>query len=308
MMVRLPERLSMRPIQPLALFPLFWASISPAAADTGTGEWSGELTASGTAERHSTEFADFSDSSRAKTTATLGYDYTLDSTTLSLEGEAGLFGSKGDGRDARITGAVRGGIKQQLGANFSAELGAGYSANVVTLESFAVNQKNVRGQLTWEKDKDRVQAFATHRWRDYQQTPGAKGKGWQFGARYRRHFGSYHWIEAGATRDAITDLTGRRGYQRTSFSLDYSRPVNRKLRILSSIEYRNWNYDSRHIGDVASAPLRSDRLTRVEAGLSYGKAKGFYARTTAGYDFKSSNDFRYSGNGPRAAVTIGFRF
>jgi hypothetical protein len=307
-MVRLPERLSMRPIQPLALFPLLWASISPAAADTGTGEWSGELTASGTAERHSTEFADFSDTSRASSSANLGYDYTLDKTTISLDGEVGLFGIKGDKHGIRTTGAVRGSIKQQLGKNFLVEFGAGYSANVVTLESFAVNQKNIRDALIWEKDKDRVQVFAAHRWRDYRQMPGAKGKGWQFGARYRRHFGSYHWVDAGATRDAITDLTGRRGYQRTTFSLDYSRPVNPKVRFLAGIEHRNWNYDSRHVGDVVSAPLRSDRLTRVEAGVSYGKAKGFYARTTAGYDFKSSNDSRYSGSGPRATVTVGIRF
>lgn len=232
---------------------------------------------------------------------------------LSYELPAGpgtMFRVEAEAETDKYATSVRGevGIRQELSENVSVSLAASASEGAITLESDNTDQRAVRGEVTIETGNARIELWGRHRWRTYHDPAGGTGEGWQGGASLHLRLGSWHWLELRGSQERIVDGGGRHGFRRTSLGFDYSRPIGRRLRVIAGADYREWTFDGRWIGDNPANPQRSDRLFRPEAGLSWGRSKGFFVRATAGYDFQRSNDPRLSGNGPRLRLIAGFRF
>lgn len=199
-------------------------------------------------------------------------------------------------------------IRQKISPTVSIAASVSAGAGAITLESDNTDQVAVRGELRIESGKVATELWARYRWRSYGDLAGGKGEGWQGGASMRLRFGSWHWLELRASRERIEDGGGRHGFSRGSIGFDYSRPIAPRLRLVMGLDYREWTYDGRWIADNPANARRSDTLFQPEAGLSWGRTKGFFVRATAGYDFQNSNDPRFSGNGARLRLIAGYRF
>jgi hypothetical protein len=199
-------------------------------------------------------------------------------------------------------------VRQKLSDNVTLSVSASGTSHGIVLESLDADQLAVRGGIAVKAGKTTLEAFGRHRWRRYNDVAAGTGQGWQLGGKLHQRFGSWHWLELGTAHDRIDDGGRRHGYRRTVLALDYSRPIVGRLRLLVGTEYREWTYDARWVADNPANPQRRDRLVRPELGLAWGRTKGFRARATAGYDFYRSNDPRFSGDGPRLRMVLGYRF
>ena len=263
--------------------------------------WDGQLSVSAIFAKRARDLVSDFDRSGVGASAVLGRSFGSDWTRFRLEGSAST------DKYATTYGAEAE-LAQQLNKAVTARITASGTKHAVTLESLDTDQAALRAGVTVTAGKTRIEAYARHRWRGYNDFSGGTGKGWQLGTHLRQSFGSFHWLELSAAHDRIADNGGFHGYRRSIVSLDYSKPIAKRLRLIAGAERREWTYSGRHIGDVMTAALRHDRLFRPDLGLSYGRSKGLYARATAGYDFYHSNDARFSGDGPRLRLSIGYRF
>lgn len=263
--------------------------------------WDGQLSVSATYAKRARDLVSDFDRSGPGASAVLGHSFGSDWTRFRLEGSVSTDKyATTYGGEAELT--------QKLGKAVSARISASGTKHSLTLESLDADQATLRAGLTVSAGETRFEAYARHRWRGYHDISGGTGKGWQLGLHLRQGFGAYHWLELSAAQDRIAGTSGFHGYRRSIVSLDYSKPIAKRLRLIAGAERREWTYSGRHIGDIATAELRHDRLVRPDLGLSYGRAKGIYARATAGYDFYRSNDIRFSGDGPRLRLAVGYRF
>ncbi len=270
----------------------------PGKAPSG---WDGQLSVSATyAKRARALVSDF-DRSGMGAAAVLGRSFGSDWTRFRIEGNAST-----DKYTTTYGGEAE--LAQQISKAVTARLTASGTKHAVTLESLDADQAAVHAGVTVSAGATRIEGYARHRWRRYHDTAGGIGKGWQLGLHLTQSFGSYHWLKLSAAHDRITDNGGFHGYRRSIVSLDYSKPLTKQLRLIAGLERREWTYPGRHVGDIATAELRHDRLVRPDLGLSYGRSTGLFARATAGYDFYRSNDIRYSGDGPRLRLSLGYRF
>jgi hypothetical protein len=264
-------------------------------------DWDGQLSVSAIYAKRARDLLSDFDRSGVGAAAVLGRNFGSDWTRFRLEGSASTdkFATT-YGAEAELT--------QKLSQAIAVRISASGTKHAVTLESLDVDQATLRAEVTIAVGKTRIKTYARHRWRGYNDISGGTGTGWQLGGGLRQSFGSFHWIELSAAHDRIAATNGFHSYRRNMVSVDYSKPITKRLRLVAGIERREWTYSGRHVGDVATAALRHDRLFRPDLGLSYGRSKGLYARATAGYDFYRSNDVRYSGDGPRLRFSIGYRF
>jgi hypothetical protein len=268
----------------------------------------GEVSASGTYTKRARTLLDDADGSNLRLRTELGFEGGNAMTKFRLEAHVGVSDYHDDGGSARPRLGALVELSQKFADSYTFAASAAHDENIVTLESTNTDQTIIKASIAAEPGNNLIEAHAGYRWRDYQDAIGGKGKGVELGARLRHRFGSYHWAAIGVTHDRIASNNVQRDYRRTAFGADYSVPVAKRLRITASADYRTWTYPSRTVGSVATAPKRSDRLIRPEIGLSYGRSKGLYARSSLGYDFYKSNDPRFSGNGIRVGGTVGYRF
>ncbi len=283
----------------------------PAAAQQGkvygppdeaaSGGFDGEIKLSGTYAKRDRELISDVDRSGLGASGTIGYTLPAGKTTVRVELHA-----ETDKYATTTRGEIK--VQQKLGKLLTVSVAASGTRNAVFVESLDADQLSLRGGIELRSGATTIEVYGRHRWRGYNDSIGGTGQGWQGGAKLRQRFGSYHWLELGGSRERIDDNGGRHGFSRTSLSADYSVPVAKRLRFVTGADYRVWTYDGRWIADNPANPQRHDRLIRPELGLSWGKTKGAYVRATAGYDFYESNDPRFSGNGPRLKLALGFRF
>jgi hypothetical protein len=248
------------------------------------------------------------DSSGIGARAEIGYQVKTDKTEVRFQVDANGYTYFDDTRGTREGFGGRARVTQLLSDSFSASVEGRYAANIITLEAPSADQKAVRGELAWESGNNRVTGFVDHRWRSYDDVARSNGKGIRAGIEYRRRFGSSHWLNFDVAHERNKSANALRGYERVSAAIDYSRPIAEKLRLRGGIEARHWTYDGRIAQGATPGTLRKDKLFAPEIGLSYGKSKGLYANARASYEFRTSNDVRYNGDGPRFELSLGFRF
>ncbi len=270
--------------------------------DEAKAGWEGEVAVSATYAKRDRDLISDYDRSGLGAQAVIGYRLPAGNTTsVRIEAEAEV-----DKYNESFGGTVE--LAQKLSEAVTVSIAASTYQDRLTLESFKTDQAAVRIGIEVKAGSTRIEGYARHRWRDYDDLAGGTGKGWQFGSVLRERFGSYHWAEARLSHEQIDDNRGRHGFQRTSAGLDYSHPLTKRLRLRPSLDYREWTYQGRYVANLVTNPRQKDRLIRPELGLSWGKTKGLFARGSAAWDFYRSNDPRFTGNGPRLQLVAGYRF
>lgn len=221
----------------------------------------------------------------------------------------GIFDYTDEGRTTRETFRGELGGAYQISETIELSLELAHSENLVFVESLQADQQRARLQGQWERDNDRVRIHAEYRHRSYDQDLEATGSGMRYSAEYNRRFGSYHWLRFRVFQDSIDSADNRRDYHRISGAVDYSKPVAKYLRARANIDVRSWKFPGRTaLGDPAG-DKRKDSYIAPEIGLDYGRQSGgIFGHLRLSYQLRTSNDERFTGDTPRLAAEVGYRF
>lgn len=221
----------------------------------------------------------------------------------------GIFDYTDEGRSTRETFRGELGLAYDLSETIEMSFEVSHIENLVFVESLQADQQRARVQGQWEKEDDRVRVSAEYRERQYDQDLGATGSGMRYSAEYNRRFGSYHWLRFRGFQDSIDSDVNRRDYNRISGSIDYSRPIAKLLRLRTNVDIRSWEFPGRTAQGDPDGDRRKDSYIAPEIGLDYGKSSGgLRGNMRLGYQLRMSNDERFTGDTPRFAVEIGYRF
>lgn len=227
-----------------------------------------------------------------------------------VDGSIGVFGYFDDSRPTRETFRGELGGAYQIGDTIELSLELANSENLVVVESLQADQQRARFQGQWGQGNDRVRIQTEYRRRQYDQGLEADGSGMRYSAEYNRRFGSYHWLRFKVVQDSIdSNDDRRREYNRVSGSIDYSRPIARLLRLRTGVDFRSWNFPGRIARGDPERDRREDKFVAPEIGLNYGSSRGgWFGSASASYQFRTSNDQRFTGDTPRFSAEIGYRF
>ncbi|MEQ1494357.1 MAG: hypothetical protein ABL912_01165 [Novosphingobium sp.] len=269
--------------------------------EQASGGFDGEITLSSTYAKRDRVLISDLDRSGFGASAVIGYRLPAGETTARVQ-----FQAETNKYATTTRGEVE--VQQKLGPQVTLSISASGTKSAIVLESLDADQVAVRGGIELRAGSTTFEVYGRHRWRGYNDAVGGVSQGWQGGVNLRQRFGSWHWLELGGSHERIDDNGGWHGFSRSSVSADYSVPIAKRLRLIAGTDYRIWSYHGRWVADNPANQLRRDRLVRPELGLSWGRTKGAYARASGGYDFYESNDPRFSGNGPRLKLSIGYRF
>lgn len=249
------------------------------------------------------------DSSGVGAQAEIGFEAGGDGANFRAEASALHFEYSDDARGSRTSFGGSLNVTQDLSETIEFSLTGAYAEDLVLLESLEGDQARVRGQLQWQQGNDRVRFYAEYRDRDYASTVPSSGHGMAYRAEYNRRLGSYHWLRFSARYDEIDSADPLRGYERVTGAVDYSHPVGSGFRLRAGAEARRWTYDDRIAQGDPQGDRRRDKFVSPMIGMDYGSARGgVFARARASYQFRTSNDERFTGDTPRVDVTVGYRF
>lgn len=231
-------------------------------------------------------------------------------TSITADATARAFDYNDDDRETReIYGAALT-INQKLSDHVELRLSARRIENIAVLEADSADQTSAEARLQLQRGNSRVRVAAEYRTREYDMTGNPDGDGYKISVQYNRRIGPYHWVRLDARHeDMQSDESPRRSYNRQVFQLSYSHPVAKRLRLIPSLQYRQWEYDSRIAQGDPDGGLRHDEYIAPGLRIAYGSStRGFYADASAEYRIRDSNDVRYDKNAVRAGLRVGFRF
>lgn len=231
-------------------------------------------------------------------------------TSIRADATARVFDYRDDDRATREIYGASLAISQKLSDQVELRLLARRLENVAVVESDSADQTSVEARLEWQQGNDRVRLAAEYRDRQYDVSGNPKGDGYRVAAQYNRRLGSYHWVRLDLRHENMNSTASpNRSFDRQIIQLSYSRPIAKQLRLIPSVEYRQWEFDNRTaLGDPQGDPRR-DSYVAPGARLAYGReTRGFYADLSAEFRLRQSNDIRYDKNGLRAGLKLGFRF
>ncbi|TMM48189.1 hypothetical protein [Qipengyuania marisflavi] len=281
----------------------------PAHAKDGVDVWA-ELSARAVDSSRAVFEGDDIDSSGVGVAAAAGFEWKNGRTSVQFDLGAQIFDYSEDTRETRESATASATLAQELNDTLSVAVTVSHAEDIVTLEARETDQDAVRVEVKYETKQDRLRLRAQYRAREYRSSTivDDQGEGFRYDAQYNRRIGSWHWARLDVQFDDIDSDTARRSYHRMTVRGSYSLPVAKKLRLRPQLEYRSWTYDERRVlGDPASE-LRQDSYVAPEIGLDYGGSSGLRARLRAAYQFRTSNDPRYSDDAPYLDLTIGYRF
>lgn len=233
-----------------------------------------------------------------------------DKTTIAANATARVFDYNDDSRDTREIYGASLAISEKLSDSVELRLRASRMENIAVLEAGSADQTSAEAQLQWKNGNNRLRIAAEYRERQYDLTDEPKGDGYRVSAQYNRRIGPYHWVQLDVRHeDMQSDESPRRSYNRQLAKLSYSHPIAKRLRLIPSVEYRQWEFDSRVARGDPEGDMRHDDYIAPGLRLAYGRAsRGIYADASAEYRIRDSNDIRYDQNAVRAGLRVGFRF
>jgi hypothetical protein len=241
----------------------------------------------------------------------LGINYSLtENTSVRAEGEARVFEFRDEERASLETKIARLQIDHEVSDEVQVRGYARRLENIALLEAFQADQTSVGARVQWQKGKTRLRVTGEYRERDYDTAVRGNSDGYRAAAEVNRRLGSYHWVRLNVSADANDSADEpRRSYDRQIARVTYSKPIAERLRIRPSIEYRQWDYDSRIARGAADGELRKDSYIAPGIALAWSQpSSGLYASANAEYRFKQSNDERFQNDALRVGVRVGWRF
>ncbi|MFN3864983.1 MAG: hypothetical protein ACK4RT_11960 [Erythrobacter sp.] len=203
----------------------------------------------------------------------------------------------------RFTATLQADIKKE----WELQLQARHFDDYVSVEAADTDEWQGSARLTFAPQRaHRVRVEAT--WRERQYADGTpvetSGHGPRIDAQYRRRFGAYHYLAFDLRAEAIRSADARRGHERQSAGVAYTRPIAPDLRLRPAIEVIRTRFDGRII---AGGARRRDRLVVPEVELLWWPGK-WRLEAEAKYIFTGSNEPRREREGYRLTVSLGYAF
>lgn len=187
------------------------------------------------------------------------------------------------------------------------QLQARHFDDMVSVESNDTDEWQGSARLTWESDrKHRVRLQGTWREREYDNGALAEttGEGPRLDAEYRRRFGRYHYLAFDLRAESIKSADLRRGFERESAGVAYTRPITPDLRLRPAIEVIRTRFDNRL---TDNGERRRDSLVAPEVELLWWPGK-WRIEAEAKYIFAGSNEPAREREGYRLSLSVGYAF
>ncbi len=257
-------------------------------------------------------------------TTTRDDDLVVDGEAISVRGQVGLALEKrgvrlrveadrievfrlGDGRPDIARDRFTATLQTDIEKDWELQLQARHFDDYVSVEAADTDEWQGSARVTWEpKREHRVRVQGTWREREYDNGPFAEttGEGPRVDAQYRRRFGSYHYLAFDLRAEKIRSDDPRRGYERESAGVAYTRPVAPDLRVRPAIEVIRTRFDGRI---AAAGERRRDRLVVPEVELLWWPGK-WRIEAEAKYIFTDSNEPVREREGYRLTLSLGYAF
>ncbi len=194
-----------------------------------------------------------------------------------------------------------------LDSDWALQLQARHLDDSVTVEASDTDEWQGSARLTWDKDRThRLRLQGTWRSREYDNGPLAEttGEGPRVDGQYRRRFGAYHYLAFDLRAESIRSDDARRGYDRQSAGVAYTRPLTPDLRLRPAIEVIRTQFDNRL---TINGDRRRDSLVVPEVELLYWPGK-WRIEAEAKYVFSGSNEPLREREGYRLTLSVGYAF
>ncbi|MDC8755499.1 hypothetical protein OIK40_12690 [Erythrobacter sp. sf7] len=257
-------------------------------------------------------------------TTTRDNDLIVDGEAISVRGQVGLALEKrgvrlrveadrievfrlGEGRRDIARDRFSATVQTDIEKDWELQLQARHYDDVVSVESNDTDEWQGSARVTWEpKREHRLRLQGTWREREYANGANAEttGEGARVDAQYRRRFGRYHYLAFDLRAESIRSDDARRGYERDSAGVAYTRPITPDLRVRPAIEVIRTRFDGR-LTDTGER--RRDSLVVPEVELLWWPGK-WRIEAEAKYIFAGSNEPVREREGYRLSVSVGYAF
>ena len=198
-------------------------------------------------------------------------------------------------------------VQTDIEKDWELQLQARHFDDMVSVESNDTDEWQGSARLTWESDrKHRVRLQGTWREREYDNGALAEttGEGPRVDAEYRRRFGRYHYLAFDLRAESINSDDLRRGFERESAGVAYTRPITPDLRVRPAIEVIRTRFDNRL---TDNGEPRRDSLVAPEVELLWWPGK-WRIEAEAKYIFAGSNEPARDREGYRLSLSVGYAF
>ncbi|MET4132561.1 hypothetical protein ABIE62_001696 [Porphyrobacter sp. MBR-155] len=198
-------------------------------------------------------------------------------------------------------------VQTDIEKDWELQLQARHFDDMVSVESNDTDEWQGSARLTWESDrKHRVRLQGTWREREYENGALAEttGEGPRVDAEYRRRFGRYHYLAFDLRAESIKSDDLRRGFERESAGVAYTRPITPDLRVRPAIEVIRTRFDNRL---TDNGEPRRDKLVAPEVELLWWPGK-WRIEAEAKYIFAGSNEPAREREGYRLSLSVGYAF
>lgn len=198
-------------------------------------------------------------------------------------------------------------VQTDIEKDWELQLQARHFDDMVSVESNDTDEWQGSARLTWESDrKHRVRLQGTWREREYDNGALAEttGEGPRVDAEYRRRFGRYHYLAFDLRAESIKSADLRRGFERESAGVAYTRPITPDLRVRPAIEVIRTRFDNRL---TDNGEPRRDSLVAPEVELLWWPGK-WRIEAEAKYIFAGSNEPARDREGYRLSLSVGYAF
>ncbi|SHN58985.1 hypothetical protein [Erythrobacter sanguineus] len=257
-------------------------------------------------------------------TTTRDNDLVVDGEAVSVRGQVGLALEKrgvrlrleadrievfrlGEGRRDFARDRFTATIQTDIEKDWELQLQARHFDDAVSVEANDTDEWQGSARLTWEPERaHRVRVQGSWRDREYANGPLAEttGEGPRVDAQYRRRFGRYHYLAFDLRAESIRSDDARRGYERESAGVAYTRPITPDLRIRPAIEVIRTRFDGR-LTDAGNQ--RRDRLVVPEVEVLWWPGR-WRIEGEAKYIFAGSNEPIREREGYRLTISVGYAF
>lgn len=213
----------------------------------------------------------------------------------------------GDGRDDIARDRFTATAEADIAKGWELQLQARHYDDFVSVESGDTDEWQGSARLNWEPKRDhRLRVTGTWREREYDNglLAETKGEGARVDAQYRRRFGSYHYLAFDLRAESIQSDDPRRGYERQSVGVAYTRPVAPDLRVRPAIDAIRTEFDGRL---TVNGERRRDKLVVPEVEVLWWPGK-WRVEAEAKYIFTDSNEPVREREGYRLTLSVGYAF